>query len=596
MAYIPELVEAGIDSFKIEGRMKRPEYAAAVSSLYRSYLDLYLDKGKEYYNEYIQSESFRQDMLKLQDVYNRGGFSEGYGKSYHGKSMMSLYRPNHSGVYVGEITAIKGTSVTISLAEEVNAQDILEIRHKEEEGYEFTVKDAHGKGETLTTNVGRRQEANSGKDKKEKYYNPGLNVGDKVFRTRNNKLLEELETEYMAKNKQLGIQGMLYAKEGERLALTLYYQDIQVTAYQEVVQAALKQPMTREKLMAPIVKTGDTFYYFDSLIVDMEDNIFVPVAWLNEIRREAIRLLMEAVISKYKRINGITSPIENNYIQPERTQKFGISVSCQREEQLNEALRQEEVTSIHIDYDTFDISTIAKLAGKAKEKRKEVYLSLPHICRLAQYNRLKEKLGDIIDNNAITGFVIKNFEEIELLQSLQASKQQKKLITNYNMYTYNTEAKTFFQELGIVHYTAPVELNYQELKTLGIWDSDLIVYGYQPVMVSAQCLFESTGGCKKCKEGNAGKLVDRLGKSFLVQANCNGCYNIIYNGQPLSLLKYRQEINDLSPRSIRLDFTFESALEVQNILSSYVSEFFGTNKAVTEISDYTTGHFKRGVE
>jgi putative protease len=596
LAYIPEMVEVGINSFKIEGRMKRPEYAAAVSSLYRAYLDLYLDKGKEYYEEFLQSENFRQDMLTLQDVYNRGGFSEGYGKSYHGKSMMSLYRPNHSGVYIGEITTIKGTSVNISLEEEVNAQDILEIRHKEEEGYEFTVKDSHTKGDILTTNIGRRPTGSSGKDSKEKYYNPGLKVGDKVYRTKNNKLLEELESEYMAKNRQLRIQGILIAKQGERLALTLSYRDIQVTAYQEVVQAALKQPMIREKIIAPIMKTGDTFYTFDSLIVDMEENIFIPVAWLNEIRREAIKLLMDAMACKYRRVNGITAPVDYNYAQSERTEKLGICVSCQREEQFAEVLCQDEVTSIHVDYDTFDISNINKLAGKAKEKGKEVYLSLPHICRVAQYNRLKEELNDVIGNNAITGFVVKNFEEIELLQSLKVSKQQKKLITNYNLYTYNIEAKSFFQELGINLYTAPVELNYQELKTLGIWDSDLIVYGYQQVMISAQCLFESTVGCKKCKEGNTGNLVDRLGKSFLVQANCNGCYNTIYNGQPLSLLKYKQEINDLNPRNIRLDFTFESAQEVKNILSAYVSEFCGKNKTVTEIQDYTTGHFKRGVE
>jgi putative protease len=400
----------------------------------------------------------------------------------------------------------------------------------------------------------------------------------------------------MAKNRQLLIQGVLIAKQGERLALTLSYREIQITAYQEVVQTALKQPMTREKLIAPISKTGDTFYSFDSLIVEMEENIFVPVAWLNEIRREAIKLLMDAMADQYKRINQITESVIHNYTQPEQAEKPGICVSCQREEQFVEVLSQDEVTSIYVDYDTFDINNINKLAVKAKEKGKEVYLSLPHICRLAQYNRLKEDLNNVIDNNAISGFVVKNFEEIELLQSLKVSKQQKKLITNYNMYTYNTEAKSFFQELGISLYTAPVELNYQELKTLGIWDSDFIVYGYQPVMISAQCLFESTVGCKKCKEGNTGNLVDRLGKSFLVQANCNGCYNTIYNGQPLSLLKYRQEINDLSPRNIRLDFTFESVQEVRNILSAYVSAFCGTNKAVTDIPDYTTGHFKRGVE
>ncbi|MBP1754470.1 MAG: hypothetical protein H6Q59_868 [Firmicutes bacterium] len=598
LAILPQMIEAGIDSFKIEGRMKRPEYAAVVSGLYRSYADLYLENGKEYYENYLQSEEFRNDMIKLQDVYNRGGFSEGYGKSYHGKSMMSLYRPNHSGVYVGEVKMIKGTSVSIALQEEVNAQDILDIRHREEEGYEFTVKDAHNAGEILMTNVGRRPEQRQGqvKDNREKYYNADIQVGDKVYRTKNNKLLEQLETDYLIKNRQLAIEGTLSAKVGERLALTVSYQDTQVTAYQDVVQAAMKQPMTREKLIAPIEKTGDTFYYFDRLMVDMEENIFVPVAWLNEIRREAIRLLMEATASKYRRDAVSMGETEIRKDNPEKEGAYRFCVSVQKQEQLEQALQVPQISAIYLDYDWFSRDEIRTNARKVNAVGKEFYLSLPHICRLAQYDRLKKELLEIIEDESLTGFIIKNFEEIELLQSLRSIEKQKKLITNYNMYTYNIEAKSLLSEWGIEHFTAPVELNYQELKTLGVTDSDLIIYGYQPVMISAQCLYESTTGCRKSSKGNTGNLVDRLGKSFLVQANCNSCYNIIYNGQALSLLKYSQEIADLSPENLRLDFTFETGEEMQKILSTFIFEFFDGERVKLELNDYTTGHFKRGVE
>ena len=596
LAYIPEMVEAGIDSFKIEGRMKRPEYAAAVASMYRSHLDLYLEKGREHYEEYLQSEDFSENMRKLQDVYNRGGFSEGYGKAYHGKGMMSLYRPKHSGVYVGKVNSIKGTAVSISLVQEVNAQDILEIRHQEEEGYEFTVKDAHKNGAILTTNVGKRPNQNSGKASKEKYYNPGLQIGDPVYRTRNNKLLGELEEQYLTKNGQLGIKGRLYAKKGERLSLTLTDQRVSVTAFQEIVPEALKQPMTKEKLTAPVEKTGDTFFRFDSLMVDMDENIFVPVAWLNELRREAIRLLMEAIVNQYRRNENKREIIATSEEQPVEEGSPGLFVTCQKKEQLEVALLQNEVSSVSLDYDQFDIKDFKEFAARAEQYSKEFYVSLPHICRLAQYDRLKRDLEEIIDYNGITGFLIKNFEEIALLQSLKSNERNKRLIANYNLYTYNKEAKTFLGKLEIRHYTAPVELNYQELKELGISDSDLIVYGHQPVMISAQCLFESTVGCKKCKEGNSGNLVDRLGKSFLVQANCKGCYNIIYNGQVLSLLKYNREVLGLSPKNIRLDFTFETAEEMQRVLSAFVAEFYQKEKAMTEILDYTTGHFKRGVE
>ncbi len=596
LAYIPEMVEAGIDSFKIEGRMKSPEYAAAVASMYRSHLDLYLDKGREHYEEYLQSDAFSENMRKLQDVYNRGGFSEGYGKSYHGKGMLSLYRPKHSGVYVGKVSSIKGASVSISLIQELNAQDILEIRHQEEEGYEFTVKDAHKKGAILTTNVGRRPSQKSRKDSKEKYYNPGLQVGDPVYRTRNNKLLGELEEQYLTKNGQLGIQGRLYAKKGERLSLTLTDQRVSVTAYQEIVPEALKQPMTKEKLTAPIEKTGDTFFCFDRLIVDMDDNIFVPVAWLNELRREAIRLLMEAIVNQYRRNANQSEKTAESAEQAVDGSSPGLFVTCLNKEQFEVALLQNEVSSVSLDYDQIDKKDLKEFAARAKQYSKEFYVSLPHICRLMQYDRLKRDLEEIIDYNGISGFLVKNFEEIALLQSLKSNERDKRLIANYNLYTYNKEAKTFLNKLEISHYTAPVELNYQELKELGVCDSDLIVYGHQPVMVSAQCLFENTVGCKRCKEGNSGNLVDRLGKSFLVQANCKGCYNIIYNGQVLSLLKYNCEIIGMKPRNIRLDFTFETAEEMQRVLSAFVAEFFQKEKAMTEILDYTTGHFKRGVE
>ncbi len=603
LAYIPELVQAGIDSFKIEGRMKRPEYAAMVSRLYRSYVDLYLEHGKEYFDNHIHSDSFHKDMQKLQDIYNRGGFSEGYAKAYHGKDMMSLYRPNHSGVCVGEVASVIGTQVRITLLEEINAQDILDIRHSEEDSYEFTVKDAHNKGEVLSTNIGRRPEtAEKGRQQREKqkdkYYNPKIQVGDKVYRTKNNQLLKELEEEYLSGNKRLGMKGELTAKLGERLKLTLSCGDISVNACGEQVQEAKKQPMTREKLLAPIEKTGDTFYYFESLIVCMDEGTFVPVSWLNELRREAISLLMEAVVQTFRRSPGKEEPhpVPVRAGKAEEKKGLGLSVSVQKQEQFEAALLYDEVSAIYGDYEWLEKDLLLELARKAQEAGKEFYLALPHICRLSQYERLKKNILAIIDHRDITGFIVKNFEEIELLQSLKYNEKQKKLIANYNMYTYNAEAKTFFAELGITNYTAPVELNYQELKELGILDCDMIVYGYQPVMVSAQCLFDNTSGCRKRSQGNTGKLVDRLGKSFFVQAHCDSCYNIIYNSQALSLLKYSREITDLGPASIRLDFTLESREEAEQVISAFVTGFCGKDGRQAELADYTTGHFKRGVE
>ena len=615
---IPELVEAGIDSFKIEGRMKRPEYAAAVSSLYRKYLDVYLDQGKEQYIQLIQSSEFDQDMTLLQDVYNRGGFTEGYSKNYHGKKMMSLHRPNHSGVAVGEVKEITGSQVTIALKEQINAQDILEIRHKEEEGYEFTVKDPHNVGDLLRTNVGRRRDSsNLGTKSKEvrntKFSDPMIHAGDLVYRTKNNELLRNLADQYMDKDKRLGIKGLLKAISGERLALTVSFGNCTVTAYQELVQEAQKQPMTKEKLLSPIEKTGDTLYYFDELKIEAGDHIFVPVAWLNEIRREAISLLQEAVSSRYRRSldSSVQNTIENiakkSVFDSDQKQNsgdvtFGICILVQTLEQFDAAISFEEITTIYAEYDAFSILEIHTMAKNAEEENIRFYLSLPHICRLTVFDRLKKDLLAIIESDRISGFVIKNFEEIALLQSLFIERQRKKeLVLNYNMYVYNREAKTFWSEQEVTHFTAPVELNYQELKRLGIQDCDMLVYGYLPLMVSAQCLFESTVGCTKHKTldkgkpGFSGKLTDRLGKDFFVSTNCEGCYNTIFNGQPTALHKQVEEITGLAPRNIRLDFSKETYEQTKQVIGVFINRFKYGNKK-DEIADYTTGHFKRGVE
>jgi putative protease len=645
ISFIPDLVEAGIDSFKIEGRMKRPEYAAAVSSMYRKYVDLFFELGKEKYNLHLKSDTFEKDMILLQDVYSRGGFSEGYGKTYNSKKMMSLYRPNHSGVYVGDVTEIKGSQVSIALKEMINAQDILDIRHKEEEGYEFTVKDPHNIGDILRTNVGRRQETGAQDQKArgnrpQRYPDPIVRAGDPVYRTKNNALLESIAETYMEKEQRLGIKGLLTARIGEKLKLTLSYGECAVTAYQEVVQEALKQPMTKEKLTAPIEKTGDTLYFMEELTVESEDNIFVPVAWLNEIRRDAINMLQKAVAEQYRRSSkeldkdikdlGSKNSIkvsdtnderkvnnyefdESNLISSsslvEKENAIGINVSVQTQEQFELALLSSEITAIYADYETIERTRFYDMAKLTKASGKEFYLSLPQICRLSEYERLKKDLFEIIDKEELNGFIVKNFEEIALLRSLGIDeKQQKKIVLNFNMYTYNKEAKVFWNEMGITRFTAPVELNYQELRTLGITDCDMIVYGYLPLMVSAQCLFESTEGCRRCKtdgknkngnnhgDNHTGYLTDRLGKNFYVQTNCNGCYNIIYNGQALSLLKQETEIRGLKPRNIRLDFSLETVEEMKQILTAFVDTYRHGKKTGFELSDYTTGHFKRGVE
>lgn len=630
--YIPELVEAGIDSFKIEGRMKRPEYAAAVSEMYRKYLDLYFELGRDKYNALLTGEEYRKDRINLMDIYNRGGFSKGYGNSYNGKSMMSLQRPNHSGVPVGKVANVKGSRISIALEEKLHAQDILDIRYSNEAGYEFTVKDPHKAEEILETNIGIRRDQAT----KEAKSLPPIHIGDLVYRTKNNELLENIMKKYILQEKKLGIKGLLTAKQGEKLSLTVTSQEISVTVYHNMVQEAVKQPMTKEKLAASIEKTGDTLYFFEQLIIESGDNVFVPVAWLNEIRREAIEKLYEAVagrfhrslqetgknpneqkldyhaadllvkdtaVSKDKRQENKTSADEDDATKKDslRYQKsydnFEITILVKTVKQFETALQFPKITKLYVEYDHLEAGAIHEILQTAEKAGKKLYLALPHICRFPICSELEKELSEIIDNKWIGGFLIRNFEEVSLLKSLLTNKKlMKELVLNYNMYVYNKEAKEFWKENGITRYTAPVELNLQELRQLGMEDCDMVVYGHLPLMVSAQCLFRNTKGCKKSEENNSGFLTDRLGKKFFVQTNCQGCYNVIYNGQALALDRQAEDIIGLKPQNIRMDFNIETPAQMKEIIMSFVDTFCYGSKAVDSRTDYTTGHFKRGIE
>lgn len=610
IALIPELIEAGIDSFKIEGRMKRPEYSARVASLYRKYVDLYQEYGKERYQTYLQGREYDKDMRDLLDLYNRGGFSEGYGKTYHGKKMMSLSRPNHSGIYIGEVTTLKGGQAAIHLKEDINAQDILEFRNKEGEAlYEFTVKDSVLKGSTLRTNIGNIPFERN----KIKSTHRSIQPGDMVYRTKNNELLNRITAEYISTDKKQGIRGVLSAKLNQPLTLSLSYKEVSVTAYQDIVQEARKQPMTKEKLSAPIAKLGDTPYHLEELTVDFDEAVFVPVAWLNEIRREAAQLLQEEVLKTYKRqhpvqliLDDIREDVAYVSKSEQKEQENGLTeqlpdfvVTVRTMEQFEEVIKCDGIHKLYADYHGFTVAEIQTMAKACGVRGIHFYPILPQICRLSTYKKLKKDIALLYGENDITGFVLKNFEEVALLKEFDEEWPTKKeLILNHNMYIFNQQAKQFWNQRGITHFTAPVELNSKELKSLGLKDCDLLAYGYLPVMVSAQCLYESTDGCKRCKAGEPriDHLIDRMGMKFFVQTNCDGCYNVIYNGQCLSLLRYPEEVKSLMPANLRLDFTFESGEVVKQVMNTFRIVYREKGRAELPMEKLTAGHFKRGVE
>lgn len=625
---LPDLIDAGINSFKIEGRMKRPEYAAGVTYTYRKYVDKYLELGRERYESYRadNKDEFDQDMMNLKDLYNRGGFSTGYYTDRNGSVMMSVKRPNHSGVLVGEVKEIKGSTATIKLKEDIYPQDILEIRSETENIYEFTVKNKEEKNKNYTIN-----------------FSKGLPVKPnlEVYRTKSNTLLDELYEKYLKEQKKENIAGHLYAKVNEPLVLELSCRDIGIKVYGDIVQQAMNQPMTKEKLLKQISKTSESNYNFELLDVTIDGDVFVPVIKLNELRRDGLIQLEAAIADSFKRdgkaILGKLNPMisskedqETEVVENQETDvtenqevdckvydnisgdsmendRLGVHVLIETMDQLNAAIKIKEVNRIYIESDMVPLKDLISITSLIKDSGKQCYIKLPNIMRNSTY-KLFLQYKTILVDNTIDGYLLRNFEEYTLLtKEFNVLLQGKDIITDYNMYVMNKQAKEFWNDLGISKFTCPLELNGRELRHLQGIFNEMIVYGKIPLMVSAQCLvknavggrntnFNKTSDTPCCDIGlEKIELIDRYQKGFTVKRHCRDCYNTIYNSDNLSLLNDVKEVNDINVKNIRLCFTTEGYEECVNVIHAFVDAYVYKKQVTYEIKNITRGHFRRGI-
>ncbi|MDF2868490.1 MAG: peptidase [Anaerocolumna sp.] len=587
---LPKMIQAGIDSFKIEGRMKGPEYTAIVTSIYRKYRDLYYDLGAWSYESYQKSHTaeLAGDIRNLSDIYNRGGFSKGYYEMHGGISMLTTNRPNHSGLPVGKLIKVTDSQMVIELQEDINAQDILEVRNKNEALYEFTVKNGENKGGKITSN-----------------YKRGIKLqnGYPVYRTRNNRLLGKIRGEYLEKQTKLPVRGVFTAHEDSPMRLTLTCFDKEIQVYGDIPQEAQSQPVTEDKLLKQLDKLGDTNFYLEDLKVELRGNLFIPVGKLNELRRYGVEELRRTIQESYRRpeVNGHGYTA---FTGKQKEEPLYVAVLVQTEEQLRAALKAQEVTEIMIESDITPLPNLLNLTKEIVQKGKKAIIALPFVLRSKTYELLLQNKS-ILEDNTINGFLIRNLEEYELVK--YKLETEKRIIGDYCLYAMNRSAGEYYAALGVEDITAPYELNYQELKEISVIYHYITVYSKLPVMISAQCLYLTEAGRDKLKDNISSEacslrdarkavLTDRLGNGFPVARHCRDCYNVIYNSKPLSLLSCEEEVKNLKPSAVRLDFTEETEKEASDLLEQYIDAYLKGIHRTEKGSDYTRGHFKRGID
>ena len=559
---IPEMIESGIYSFKIEGRMKKPEYAAAVAFQYRKYADLYL----KYYEECPAEEDpaayamkkYRvreEDRQMLLDLYNRGGFHTGYYHTQNGREMISLNRPNHAGVPAVKVLAKKGRNVTAKALTDLYPQDIIELpmRKGREKADNYTCKDAIRKGMNVQIPV---------------FADTPFKRDEIWMRTRNSTLIDTLREEFVNGKIKERICGTFRLYPQEKATLTVKCRDAEITVAGEKAQEALSQPMSRERIEKQLRKTGNTEFEFSFLKAEIGEKVFLPMQRLNELRREALETLEKVICEKYRRSGEVKDPEEDKTeLSMEEEILSGWTASVRTAEQMEVILEEEAIGRIYADCTMFpriwEKDSYVEWITKVHAAGKEIYLVMPYIFRErtrkqyeAAYNRIFGAGWD--------GILIANYESFAFLKEHGYTGR---IMTDYNLYEFNQESRKFWKEKGVFEFTAPVELTERELQDLRVKDGEVIVYGYLPMMISAGCIQKTTRGCLK-KSGQT-TITDRYRNPFVVKNECDYCYNILYNYVPLYLGDRMEEVYQIGPGRIRLMFTTERQQEVRRILSAY---------------------------
>lgn len=594
------ILAAGAHSLKIEGRMKSPSYTAGVTAIYRKYVDFYYAKGYEAYEKLAKeyndpglrpASQMNKDMECLLELYNRGSFCTGGYEGRKGPKMVMTKRPNHLGLRVGTVKSVSKDSVVITPDHELEHGDVLEISRELSPVYEFTLGEAKPAGREFKAN-----------------YKRGLRIlsGDEVYRTRNAVLIDEIDRMYVSSRKPIGIDGEIKVIAGEPVTITYSFGNVTATVTGNTAEPAKTSGMTKERLASLLAKLGSTEFGLVSPNAITDGNSFAPVGELNELRRKAVSKLREKILSGFSRpdpkYNSDDALPENPNPCGKVRKSPGLSCLVSDLSQLEAVICNKEAALVYLDCTMMSHDDLTEGIRMAKNSGVQVFAALPHIARKPVLDGIKILVTKCIDAGA-DGFLVRNLEELTVIPSGTS------VHTDYTIYGMNSfavgEIERMIRDCNAkdIAITIPRELNEQEIRELLpsiSADASMIVYGFEPVMFTNQCIRRTNGDCRQ--KPSCGTITDEKGKSFTYRTvcdptcgcgtdiSCKLCYNVIYNSDRLCIADriLNDDLQSSSPFStlsfLRYDFTFESPDEIREILNGNYN------------GPYTREHFKRGVE
>lgn len=587
LEFLPKLIDAGVMCFKIEGRMKTPEYVATVTRIYRKYIDLALSN-----KPYIIDE---KDVKDLMQVFNRGGFSTGHLDSKANTSLVFPEKPNNMGIYIGNIANLKPNKghVFINLTDNVSIGDTIEF---EKESTKYTVSELMIKNKNITTGF-KKQLVEVGRMK------GNLHIGDKVYKTNSKELSTSSYLSYQEEHKKIDLSACITLKKNSPILLSVstlsntnpIFDDISVSLSSDILPVEAKsQPLDKNRVKSQLNKTKDTIFTFKDIDVILDDNLFLPsIKVLNELRRNALDEILLIANSRILR-NSPTLPILNTSTHNNnKKDKKEISILLNILDENKNYNDLKNVNNVYIPLKYFGNKKYENIIKNICENF-NAYIYLPTIIKSNYTNLLHNVIDNSIETFKVSGFVVSNISNGDFIYKMKNKyKDRFKFIGNYTLNIYNNKSIQEWKEFGINRLTVSPELDKSTIDNIlnnSSVEQELIVYGRTPLMSMNYCLLGKTNKCyptcgTQCKSNTKYYLKDRLGFLFPILPDSIQTVSTLYNSKITSICPK----DFVNATSYRIDILGETIDDINNIINTVLS---GSR---LEGKDYTNGNLNREI-
>ena len=545
------LIEAGITSFKIEGRMKRPEYVAIIVGQYREAIDAYFNNQK--LNDY------KDRIMEMKQMFNRG-FTSGF--LLQDKDFMASDYPGNRGINLGKVIHYDYQKKLVKIK--------LETKLKQGDRIDFQ---GIGYTRTITKLFLNNKLVNFANANEiiEIELNTAVKKGTPVYKVIDFDLIERAQASYQKENIKNEIEMYFTGQINNCPNLTVIYQDkvINITSNM-IIEPASKAPLSSERIKEQLRKLGNTVFKAGNIIVDFPDNVFFSLKEVNQMRRCAIEKLEQSLTN----VNAIEMNIDEEKKAHVNKKIKGICIRVYTLSQL-EAIIDQDIAKIY-----FPLS---------KEFENAIFLANKYNKRLIPFtgflNNMEQlykfKNSDLYQ--MVDEILVGNYGALEIFKD-------KKCILDTTFNLYNSYALTYLNKYDVI---LSLEMSKKQVNNLIDVKQDItmVVYGKTINMHLKHCIIsdhyfnEKRIGCNMCKNGKY-SLFDRKGESFTILTDDN-CNNLIFNSHHL----YINKLNDLEVDYILLSFSDEASDTVRLIYDEYKKIVTGSNCQIPTFIKHTSGYF-----